>query len=84
MIIHEVENSDGLAGIFFRFESGRYDGCLLIQDGYSDMFAWYWRGNTEWVKPPQDIQLIIDMWIKTKFANMELKEFLLQLLGETL
>lgn len=46
------------------------------------MYAWYWPGSTHWVEPPYDIQTLIDLWHKTNYAGLELREFLEQLIGD--
>ncbi len=66
--------------VFLRFADGRYKGCLLIQDGASLHYAWYWPGAVEWVDPPPDIQVLINLWTGTGYAGLELGEFLTPLL----
>ncbi len=68
--------------IYLRFWTGKYYNCLLIQDGKSGVYGWYWPGEANWVSPPDEVQNLIDMWTRTQFAGMELEDFLRPLIGE--
>ncbi len=68
--------------VYLRFWTGRYHNCLLIRDGATGRYGWYWPGATVWENPPPDVQTLVDMWERTQFGGMELEDFLKPLLGE--